>query len=189
MFNERRVVARVLDCDFHAFGELVDQYERLVFHVVSRLVSQREDCEDLCQDVFVKVHQSLPKFAFGSKLSTWIARIAYLTAVDHAKKTGKSRLAVFPNDLENFHFTTENPAQLVSRKDYQIYLEGLIAQLPEKFRIVITLYHLNEFTLKEIEAITAIPEGTLKSYLYRARKLLKEQLEKQLKINWYDHWE
>jgi RNA polymerase sigma factor (sigma-70 family) len=75
MFNEREVVTKVLEGQIKAFGLLVQQYERLVFYVVKRLVVQEQDIEDICQEVFIKVHQSLFRFEFQSKLSTWIARI------------------------------------------------------------------------------------------------------------------
>ncbi|MHA4806909.1 RNA polymerase sigma factor [Flavitalea flava] len=188
MFNERQTVSLILSGDFRAFGLLVKQYEHLVFHVINRLVTQKEDQEDICQEVFMKVHHSLPRFAFASKLSTWIARIAYLTAVDHAKKANKERHSAYPDDIGSFHFTTDNPELLASRKESSNYLEGLITQLPEKYRIVLTLYHLGEFSCAEIETITGIPGGTVKSHLFRARKLLKDQLEKQLKTDWYENW-
>ncbi|MNV85406.1 ECF RNA polymerase sigma factor SigW [compost metagenome] len=61
------------------------------------------------------------------------------------------------------------------------YVNELIQEMPLQYRTVLTLYHLNEFSCSEIEEITGIPEGTVKSYLFRARKLLKEKIEKDLK--------
>jgi RNA polymerase sigma-70 factor (ECF subfamily) len=181
MFNERQVVSRVLDGDLKAFEQLVKQYERLVLHVISRLVSRKEDKEDICQEVFIKVHKSLSLFAFKSKLSTWVARIAYLTAINYIRKNAKHEQDAFTEDIGHFHFTNENPEQLLTRKNMSNYLERLIAQMPGKYRIVVTLYHLDEFSCAEIEAITGIPEGTVKSYLFRARKLLKEKIENHFK--------
>lgn len=176
MFNEKEVIPKVLNGDWRAFDVLVKQYEKLVFHVIYRLVNEKEDAEDICQDVFVKIHKNLKSFAFQSKLSTWIARIAYLTAITYLKKYKGTAFTEYPEDLDNYHFTEESPEDILVRKDRSAYLNQLITQLPDQYRIVLTLYHLNEFSYQEIENITGMPEGTVKNYLFRARKLLKEKL-------------
>jgi RNA polymerase sigma factor (sigma-70 family) len=181
MFNEREIVSQILKGNIKAFEQLVKQYQRLVYYVVNRMVTQAEDMEDICQDVFIKVHKSLPGFEHQSKLSTWIARIAYLTAVNHLKKYKNDRFNDQPENLDRLHFTNDNPELLLTQKDTSVYINNLIAQLPVQYRTVLTLYHLNEFTCKEIEDITGIPEGTIKSNLHRARKLLKDKIQTDLK--------
>ena len=181
MFNEKEVVTRILNGDMRAFELLVKQYERLVFYVTHRLVKEQEAAEDICQEVFIKIHKSLVRFNFQSKLSTWIARIAYLTAINYVRKYHRERLSDYSDDIENYHFTTETPEQLLTKKDTANYVEHLIAQLPEKYRTVLTLYHLSEFSCAEISEITGMPEGTIKNYLFRARKLLKDKLQAYLK--------
>lgn len=181
MFNEKLVVTRILDGDMRAFEILVKQYEKLVFYVIHRLVKEQNAAEDICQEVFIKVHKSLFRFAYQSKLSTWIARIAYLTAINYLRKYNRERITECPDDIEQFHFTTETPEQLLTKKETTNYVEQLILQLPEKYRVVLTLYHLNEFSCAEIEQITGMPDGTVKSHLFRARKLLKEKLQDYLK--------
>ena len=79
MFNEKEVVTKILNGDTRAFEALVKQYERLVYFIVNRLVRDSGDVQDICQEVFIKVHKSLFRFSFQSKLSTWIAQIAYFT--------------------------------------------------------------------------------------------------------------
>lgn len=181
MFNEQEVVTRVLNGDMRAFELLVKQYEKLVFYVIHRLVKDQHAAGDICQEVFIKVHKSLARFSFQSKLSTWIARITYLTAINYVRKYNREKASDYPDDLENYHFTTDTPEQLLTKKDTANYVEQLIMELPEKYRTVLTLYHLDEFSGPEIEEITGMPEGTVKNYLFRARKLLKEKLEVYLK--------
>ena len=181
MFNERQVISDILKGNSRDFEILVKQYERLVFHVIGRLVSEKEDIEDVCQDVFIKVHQSLHRFKFESRLSTWIARIAYLTAINHIRKKKNKRLNYYDGDFVNDHFTIETPESALTKKDTLTYINDLIEQLPLPYRTVLTLYHLDEFSCKEIEEITGIPEGTIKSHLFRARKLLKEKIQAHLK--------
>ncbi|WP_345950918.1 MULTISPECIES: sigma-70 family RNA polymerase sigma factor [unclassified Mucilaginibacter] len=181
MFNEKEVVSSILKGNMQAFELLVKQYERLVFFVVNRLISNREDMEDICQEVFVKVHKSLHNFAFQSKLSTWIARIAYLTAINHLRKNKTERITHYPDDIENFHFTYDTPELTLTRKNTAEYVNLLIAQMPVQYRTVLTLYHLNEFSYQEIEEITGIPESNIKSHLFRGRKWLKEKIQQDLK--------
>ncbi|MGZ3777924.1 MAG: RNA polymerase sigma factor [Mucilaginibacter sp.] len=181
MFNEKEVVTSVLNGDLRAFELLVKQYEKLVFYVIHRLVKDQQAAEDICQEVFIKVYNSLERFSFQSKLSTWVARIAYLTAINYVRKYNREKASDYPEDIENYHFTVDTPEQLLTKKDTANYVEQLILQLPEKYRTVLTLYHLNEFSGPEIEEITGMPEGTVKSYLFRARKLLKEKIEGYLK--------
>jgi len=181
MFNEKDIITRILNKDFQAFELLVRQYERLVFFVINRLVHDHQDKEDLCQEVFIKIHKNLYKFEFKSKLSTWIARIAYLTAINHLKLNKQEWLSEYPDNIDQYYFTNENPEHTLIKKDTVHYVNELIQEMPLQYRTVLTLYHLNEFSCLEIEEITGIPEGTVKSYLFRARKLLKEKIEKDLK--------
>lgn len=177
MFDEKDIVSRILRNDLRAFELLVEQYERLVFHVVGRLVHNQADTQDICQEVFIKINRNLGQFEFKSKLSTWIARIAYLVSINYLKKYRKINFNEFSEEMENYHFTDESPEKITEKKDTANYVNQLIDQMPEQYRIVLTLYHLNEFSYQEIEDITGMPEGTIKSYLFRGRKLLKERLE------------
>ncbi len=82
MLNEQELVATICRGDLHAFGILVRQYEKLVFNIVSRTIYNPADTKDVCQETFIRVYKGLPGFAFQSKLSTWIARIAHRTALN-----------------------------------------------------------------------------------------------------------
>ena len=181
MFNEKEVVTKILNGDTRAFELLVKQYERLVFFVVNRLVKDEDDIQDICQEVFIKIHKGLFRFNFQSKLSTWVAQVTYFTAINYLKKYKKEQVGAYTDDIENYHFTNDNPEELLTKKEVANYVEQLISQLPEVYRTVITLYHLNEFSCEEIGEITGMPEGTIKSYLFRARKLLKQKIEVYLK--------
>ena len=145
------------------------------------MVHDLQNKEDICQEVFIKIYKNLHRFKFHSKLSTWITRIAYLTAINYLKKYENKRQAEYPDNIDSYHFTEENPERDMIRKDRVNYVNQLVEQMPVQYRTVITLYHLNEFSCVEIEEITGIPEGTVKSYLFRARKLLKEKIELDLK--------
>lgn len=182
MIDDREIVANVLKGNYQAFELLIKQYQKLVYFVVFRLVKNKEDNEDICQEVFIKVYNSLHRFAFESKLSTWIATIAYHTAINYLKKYNKELLSSYPEDMDNYHFTTETPEYELEKKSESEYIHYLIMQMPVNYRTVVTLYHLNEFSCAEIQEITGIPEGSIKSYLFRARQLLKDKMKKDIKF-------
>lgn len=160
---------------------LVKQYKRLVFHIVQRLVSDTDDMEDICQEVFIKVFRQINRFTFESRLSTWIARIAYSTAVDYLRKYRKKNMIYEAQEHDLQDIGDLSPEELLVQTDVSGYVRKLVDQLPEQYRLILTLYHLDEFSYEEIKQITGLPEGTVKSYLFRSRKLLKEKLVSYLK--------
>ena len=178
--SEDRMIRQVLAGDKDAFRLLVENYQNLVAHVVFRMVKCREDREDICQDVFMKIYQNLPGFRGQSKLSTWIARIAYNTCINHLEK----KRVLVSNDLMIENYVSENSHESIHKDieegDIKEKLTATIELLPEIFRIVITLYHLEGMKYQEISQVLDKPEGTIKSYLYRARQLLKIALEKNI---------
>ncbi|MCC8423627.1 RNA polymerase sigma factor [Mucilaginibacter sp. UR6-11] len=181
MFDEREVISGILAGHRNAFASLVSQYERLVFTVVNRLIDEKDETEDVCQEVFIKIFNGLGRFQFEAKLSTWVARIAYMTTINHVRKNKGKRYHPYPANVENYHFTADNPEKVTIHKDMSVYVNELIAQMPKQYQTVITLFHLKEFNLKEIQDITGMPEGTVKNYLFRSRQLLKEKLNVYLK--------
>ena len=184
MLTEQELIDNVLKGNAKAFESLVTQYEKLVLHVISRMIRSEDDLQDVCQEVFIKVYRGLHRFRFQSKLSTWIARIAYLTALNYLrtyKNEAQGSYELETTDLDKYHFSEETPEQLLIKKDVSAYVHELIVQLPLHYRTVLTLFYLDEFTIPEIQVITSMPEGTVKNYLFRAKQLLKTKLEVYLR--------
>ena len=137
------------------------------------------DRQDVCQDVFVKAYRNLQGFNFEAKLSTWLARIAYNTALNHLEKR---RVDLF-DDVSAEHLQIEDaPApgrmldQTVEVSDSARRVRAEIDRLPVLYGTILALYHLEDMSYREIGDIMQLPEGTVKSYLFRARKMLKERL-------------
>ncbi len=182
--DDAQLVQQVLNGNNHAFRFLVSKHQQLVLHVVGRIVQQNDEAEDICQEVFIKVFKTLKKFRGDSKLSTWIATIAYNTAISHIRKR-KRRGEVSYSEEPNLIMAEKDSGlnqKIVEHEEAKRYLMQLIEALPVNYRTVITLFHLEEFSYKEIEEITGMPEGTIKSYLSRARKLLKGKIEKVARL-------
>jgi len=181
MIDDRALVQRILEGDMRAFRLLISQHERLVAHMIGRLVKSREEKEELCQDVFLRVHEKLGEFSFQSRLSTWIATIAYRHAINHLRK----RKMLYTDIPQEEAFTSvlvdvESPESLVSEKDMDAFIFKLIDELPPQYKTVLTLYHVEEMAYSEICEVMSMPEGTVKNYLFRARNLLKEKVKKYL---------
>ena len=187
MDNEKALIERIRKGDQRAFADLIRQYQRLVGHIVYRMVRNEADREELCQITFIKVHKSLHRFDYRSKLSTWIGKIAYNSTLDFLKK----RKVPFIDDYETYEegapAESENrtsslwdesrqPDSLMEGSDIHERMFAEMQQIPEHYRAILTLYHMDQLSYAEIGEITNLPEGTVKSYLFRARRILKQRL-------------
>jgi len=181
MTEDKALISNVISGDMESFAVLIKQHERLVAHMIGRVVKSAEDREELCQDVFLKVYEKLKEFNFQSRLSTWIATIAYRHAINHIRK---KRLPF--SDLEEAEgfkerfIAHENLEEEMEDKDIEEKVMSYIDELPIHYRTVLTLYHVDGMSYPEIGVITNMPEGTVKNYLFRARNLLKEKVKKYL---------
>jgi RNA polymerase sigma factor (sigma-70 family) len=182
--SDRRLVNSVLSGDTQAFGRIIKNTEGLVAQIVFKLVENREDRRDLAQDVYLKVFANLSGFKFQSKLSTWIAQIAYNSCISHLQKKKLALTDLFQGESDeseysdNHLFKSSEPEieTLVFQKQQAAILKIEIEKLPPLFKTLVTLFHNEQMSYEEIGIITGLPPGTLKSYLFRARKMLKTNL-------------
>jgi len=184
MSDDRTLIERILDGDSYAFERLIRKYQRLVSHVVFRMIPNATDREDICQDVFIKAYKNLSGFRFESKFSTWIARIAYNGCLNYLEKKKIPLFDDITSEEKDFEQSPDSraiPDIIAEQNDLSSVLKKEIDTLPVKYRTIITLYHLDEMTYAEISDIMNLPEGTVKSYLFRARKQLKDKLESKYK--------
>lgn len=174
--NDRELISQILNGNMNAFTFLVNRYQKLVVHITGRLIQRNDELEDICQEVFLKVYQNLGKYRNECKLSTWIATIAYNTSINYLRKYKKGD-EVNPDDSAALRNLADYKSNDFERTDLHRYIRDQIELLPVQYRTVLTLFHLNEFSYQEIEQITGMPEGTIKSYLFRAKAILKEKLK------------
>lgn len=185
MSEDHDLVRDVLACASGAFERLVVRHQRLVWHLVYRMVQQRDDTEELCQEVFLRVHRKLPQFRFDSSLSTWIGRIAFSVAARHLQKR---KLDLIEPDGEESDSPLDRVAddfdleQACADADLMQHVGVAMQQLPPIQRTLLTLYHLDELGIGEIARIADLPEGTVKNYLYRARLRLRQALHDKLGV-------
>lgn len=175
--DDKSLIERILAGDTDAFEGVITDYGRLVKHIVYRMIPNITDQEDICQDIFVKVYQNLSSFRSDSKLSTWIGRIATNRCLDHlGKKSLPLADEAFDKATESAEDNQKRPDDKTELAEISVLLRDEINKLPTVYKTIITLYHLDENNYAEIGKILEMPEGTVKSYLFRARKMLREQL-------------
>ena len=180
MKEDRILVNEILEGHSGAFETLIGRYQKLVVHIVHRMILNAEDCQDICQDVFIKVYRNVSGFRFEAKLSTWISRIAYNTCLNHLQRKREELLdEALPSieSLDEVPADTAGPDTIVTGKDISLRLHAEIEDLPVVYRTILSLYHLEEMSYGEIGEIMDLPEGTVKNYLFRARKHLKRKLK------------
>lgn len=186
--TDQQLVAQVLGGNTAAFGQVVQRTEGLVAQLVFKLIRHPADRPDIAQEVYLKVFKNLAGFKFQAKLSTWVGQITYNTCLHYLEK----RQLVLLDPAEAAPPGDDPPARhrappLVAGPDYDPeaalfghdlagILGAAIEQLPPLYRTLIGLYHQQELSYEEIAQITSLPDGTVKNYLFRARKQLKQQL-------------
>ena len=176
--------------DNQAFATMIRNTEGLVAHMVFKMIPREDDRQDIAQDIYLKVFHKLSGFRFQSKLSTWIGQITYNTCLSYLEK----KKYVLPGDEPGEHEPGDyapighrmEPARneaedTIFQKERAGILQTEMEKLSPVYRVLITLYHQEELSYQEIGQITGLPEGTLKSYLFRARKALRDALSPQYK--------
>jgi len=176
--EDRRLVEDILQGRKGAFEELLRAYKKLVIHIVFRMIYNSADREDICQDVFIKIFQNLSSFRQEAKLSTWIGRISYNCCLNYLEKKRTFLMEDFWyeknwDDLEGDIISPADSAVLTDLKDK---VETEMEKMPVNHRLALTLYHLDGLGYSEIAEVLNLPEGTIKSYLFRARHYLKKKL-------------
>ncbi len=170
--DDQALIAATLAGRPEAFGELVTRYQRAVYHLAVRTLHDRTEAEDAAQEAFLKAYRALGTFRPGAKFSTWIFTICYRGCCDRLAK----RKRFSGDELPDRADPGAGPELLAERSDEAQRLRAAIDALPEKYRAVITLYHLQGKQYEEIATVLNLPLGTVKTHLFRA----KEQLRKAL---------
>jgi RNA polymerase sigma-70 factor (ECF subfamily) len=178
--SEVQVIQRILKGDQSAFAILVEQYQNYVFTLVLRFTDNREDAEEIAQDVFVKAYRSLADFRGDSKFSTWLFTITRTTCLSFLRKKKLDTLSL---DNERTGIQAENKesgfqANLVEQKSKHAMLNRAIMMLSPDDAQVLNLFYKGDQTLEEIGKIMRLDPNTVKVKLHRARQRLKEKMEK-----------
>ena len=177
--NDNELISKVLSGDQQAYGSLVNRYQNYVFTLALRFTKNREDAEEVSQDIFIKAYRALADFRGASKFSTWLYTIVNTTCITFLRK---KRLEIHSLDNEKVFEVADSMdsgmrANLVEQKSRVSMVTNAIKMLNTDDAEVITLFYKGEQTLEEIAQILGIEANTAKVRLHRARTRLKEKME------------
>jgi RNA polymerase sigma factor (sigma-70 family) len=177
---DTEIIVRVLNGDQSAFALLVARYQNYVFTLVLRFNQNRDDAEEIAQDVFVKAYRSLADFRGDSKFSTWLFTITRTTCLSFLRK---KKLDILSIDNERLALQIENResgfnANTIEQKSRHAILNEAIGMLSPDDAQVLNLFYKGEQTLEETGRIMGMEPNTVKVKLHRARLRLKDRMEK-----------
>ncbi|MFH2006908.1 MAG: sigma-70 family RNA polymerase sigma factor [bacterium] len=192
---ERRLLRRLRRGDQRAFAALVRTYQQRVFNMVFRMLGNREEAEDVAQDVFVTVFQSAASFRGDSKFSTWLYRVT----INHCKNRlkylkrrgrhmGRPLDEIAEHELARgsgetqptFHSSVPRPDDLAAGRQLERIIQEEMARMEEDHRLLLVLRDIQGLSYQEMAELTGLNVGTIKSRLHRARLALKEALTRQM---------
>jgi len=178
--SDTEIISQVLKGDHNAYAILVERYKSYVFTLTLRFTKNREDAEEVSQDIFVKAYRYLADFKGAAKFSTWLYTIVNTTCITFLRK---KRLEVHSLDDERTFEVADSQdsgfqANQVEQKSRQNMVNQAIALLNPDDAEIITLFYKNEQSLEEIGQILGLEANTAKVRLHRARTRLREKMEK-----------
>jgi RNA polymerase sigma-70 factor (ECF subfamily) len=178
--NDSEIISKVLSGDQQAYAGLVTRYQSYVFTLALRFTKNREDAEEVSQDIFIKAYRALADFKGTSKFSTWLYTIVNNTCITFLRK---KRLQTHSLDNEGVFEVADSQesglrANLVEQKSKVAMVNNAINLLNTDDAEIITLFYKSEQSLEEIARILGLETNTAKVRLHRARTRLKEKMEK-----------
>lgn len=186
--DDNILINKALAGDQTAYEKLMKKYYQLIYNLIFRMISRKEDVEDLTQEAFIKAFNSLHNFDRQFAFSTWLFKIATNNAIDYLRK---KKLNTFSIDREieseesDFKFEipdNENkPDRIIIEDERKKILDEAIESLPPKYKEVILLRHKMDKEYEEIAKELKLPLGTVKAHIFRGRELLNKYLKDKIK--------
>jgi RNA polymerase sigma-70 factor, ECF subfamily len=156
------------------FSDLVQRHEAMVFRMLARLTGEREELEDLAQEVFLRLFRALPHFQGRAKVSTFLYRIIVNVVNDEwIRRKEARRMTPIDDEAHELAYNAPGPGDLLERKQVQQAIEAALEQLEFRDRTVLALHYQEGRSYKEIAAVLELPMGTVKTHLHRSRERLK----------------
>lgn len=180
METDQDIVNAVLANRPGAFARLLGRYQRMVWHIIVRMVHHPDDADELAQETFLQVHRTLAQFRFESALSTWIGQVAFSIARRFlARKRLPIDAAPGGDDDDPLDQLADDIDLEQAFSDAELFqhVARALDGLSPLHRTVLTLFHLDEVPIEDIARITDTPVGTVKSCLFRGRARLRAELQ------------
>ncbi|MDR1252060.1 MAG: sigma-70 family RNA polymerase sigma factor [Treponema sp.] len=175
--DDLMIVSQVVSGQKDLFRLLVRRHERAVYGMGMSFFRNAEDASDFTQEVFLKAYRSLPRFEGRSRFSTWLYKVAYNTAINGVVRKKEYHSLAEEERAGALVSDGDTPERILLRSAARDAVLEALKELPERYRICVDMFFFYERSYQEIEAITGIPVNTIKSHVFRAKKLLRERLE------------
>ena len=175
-------INETLNGNVNAYAFLVERYKHMVFTLTIRIVKNREEAEEVSQDVFVKAYKNLKSFKGESKFSTWIYKIGYYASLDVVKKNKRQINSINIDEFNEGNIgSMQDGLKYLEAKERKKVISDALLRLNEDEQVILTLYYFEEMPLKEISKVVNLSLENIKVKLFRARKklfsLLKNVIE------------
>ncbi len=185
--DDVELVRKAKEGDSKAYDKLILLYKDVVYSIVFRMVRNKQEAEDLTQEAFIKAYNSINSFNEDYAFSTWLFKIATNNCIDFFRKRKLKTYSMdesikYKDDEIKQEYADPDPDvefDLVADERKKIIVTA-IEQLPEKYRIVIEMRHQKEFSYEQISEDLALPLGTVKARIFRAREMLNKALRGKL---------
>lgn len=185
--EDQRLIHAALSGNQNAYKKLMKKYHDPIFHLVSRIIRNKDQVEDLTQEAFVKAFASLKHFNEEYAFSTWLYKIATNSSIDYIRKRKLDTFSIDkPIAMEESDYTFElpdttyQPDKRLMQDQRTRLIEDAIDKLPEKYKKVIILRHNEDRDYSEISKMLKLPIGTVKAHIFRARELLNKYLRAKI---------
>jgi RNA polymerase sigma-70 factor (ECF subfamily) len=175
--DDHLIISQIISGQNDLFRLLVRRHERAVYGMGISFFRNREDASDFTQEVFLKVYRSLSRFEGKSRFSTWLYKIAYNTAINRVNRNKEYLSLATGEESGPLLCDNETPERILIRQASRQAILAAMNELPERYRVCVDLFFFYERSYQEIEAITGFPVNTIKSHVFRAKKMLREKLE------------
>jgi RNA polymerase sigma-70 factor (ECF subfamily) len=179
--NDRDLVTKIINGEQNALKQLFEQYQHLVYNICYRMTGNREEAEDITQDVFIKIFHAIGKFRGDAKLSSWIYRIALNTCLKRERRKKLENwisLEFLFQEKEQLHPASpeEPPEQQIEIAEKEQIVQQAIQSLPERQKTALILYRYENLSYTEIAQVMKISLSSVESLLHRAKDNLTEKL-------------
>ena len=177
--NETELIHKLIEKEEDAFRVLIDAHQKHIYKVCMGFLHDREEAEDITQEVFLEVCQSISYFKQTSSLSTWLYRIAVNKSLNHVKRQKVKRLYInFQEAIGIKNTVYTNSHVMLEQKEQKTQLAKALDSLPENQRIAFTLAKYDDLSYEEIAAVMNISLSSVESLIFRAKANLKKKLLK-----------
>jgi len=175
-------INETLNGNVNAYAFLIERYKHMVYTLIIRIVKNKEEAEEVSQDVFVKAYTNLKNFKGDSKFSTWIYKIGYYASLDVVKRNKRQINSVNIDEINEGNLgTIQNGLKYLEEKERKKVIKDALLRLNEDEQVILTLYYFEEMPLKEVSKVVNLSLDNVKVKLFRSRKklfnLLKNVIE------------